>query len=83
MRRKHGPFSIKLVGFYGEQGPLQMNVVCVNCNSSCYANHPAQLEYLLIRENCPPFVLNLEPQKDSGSFDYETLLKELEKRKQI
>lgn len=80
--RKHGPLAIRLVGFYGMQGPTQLNVVCTHCLSMTAFNHPAQIIHFADSE-CPSFVMVQEPVKETGDFDYARLLDELEKRRQL
>jgi len=74
-----GPFSLKVVSWYDNpDAPLQLNFVCLNCNSNCYANHPYELVNWLNHSACPPRILEIE--QPTGNVDIEALLRSIEKR---
>lgn len=83
MQRPHGPFAIRLVGFYDHpNAPLQINVVCTHCLCMSAFYHPADLHHFT-DQDCPKTVISSPELTSTGEFNYARLCEELEKRRQL
>ena len=67
-----GPFSIRVVSWYeGPNAPLQLNLVCLNCNGSIYATNVFDLQHFLSYD-CPPRIVDI-PHDEKGNVIPEAL----------